>query len=147
VTWWRRFALALPLALAAAACGGASGPIASPTPTPTPTPVTASPSVSPSVDPCSKDYLVPWFKSFIDGTAEDLVIVDAEVVACRNGYAHVYAIPQRNPEGQNQYDSEQFWLKWEDGDWVGVAQGTGITCSDPDRTPEHAAACDALGES
>lgn len=136
----RRLALAASLAtlaLVVAACGGGGGGGSAPTPA-TPTP---------SVDPCSADYLVPWFKSFIDGTAPDLIIVDAEVVACRDGYAHVYAIPQQNPEGQNQYDSEQFWLKWEDGDWVGVAQGTGITCSDTDRTPEHAAACDALGES
>ena len=138
--WTRRLALATTsLALAAAACGGVGGDGAAPSP--------ATPSASPSVDPCSAAYLVPWFKSFIDGTAPDLVIVDADVVACRNGYAHVWAVPQRNPEGSNQYDAEQFWLKWEDGDWVGVAQGTGIACSDPDRTPEHAAACDALGES
>ena len=96
---------------------------------------------------CSDAVLIPWFKSFIDGTAPDLVIVDVEVVACRNGYAHVWAVPQQNAEGQNQYDSEQFWLKVVDGAWTSVAQGTGITCSDPDRTPEHAAACDALGES
>jgi hypothetical protein len=137
VRWVRRLALALPLVLTVSACGVRDGDVASPS---------VSPSASPSVDPCSPAYLVPWFKSFIDGTAPDLVIVDAEVVACANGYAHVYAIPQQNPEGQNQYDSEQFWLKWEDGDWVGVAQGTGITCADADRTPEHAAACDALGE-
>ena len=134
----RRLAIATSLVLVVAGCGRASGDGAAPPASPT-GPIMAV--------ACSDAVLIPWFKSFIDGTAPDLVIVDVDVVACRNGYAHVYAVPQQNPEGQNQYDAEQFWLKWEDGGWVGVAQGTGITCSDPDRTPEHAAACDALGES
>jgi hypothetical protein len=94
---------------------------------------------------CSPATILPLLKRKFDNPAGGLVIVKADVVRCRNGYARVFAVPRQNPAGQSQYDREQLFLRSVKGAWTSVAEGTGITCDDADITAAMLAACRALG--
>jgi hypothetical protein len=94
---------------------------------------------------CSPAAILPLLKRKFDNPAGGLVIVKADVVRCRNGYARVFAVPRQNPAGQSQYDREQLFLRSVKGAWTSVAEGTGITCDDADITAAMLAACRALG--
>lgn len=133
----RTATLAAVVGLLVASCGGEGGGS-----TPPPSPPATSFATA-----CTSEVLLPFLAERFDGTAPDLVVGAVDVVACRDGYAHVFAVPRDNGPDGPSYDAEQLWLRWSGSAWEIVAQGTGIACSDPDRTPEHAAACDALGES
>jgi hypothetical protein len=65
-----------------------------------------------------------------------------EVAECQNGYARVYY----RPDAPN-YETEQLFLRAEDGGWMILTYGTGIDCAtDTDlRPPELLDACRALG--
>ncbi len=75
-----------------------------------------------------------------------MIIERADIRRCRNGYAHVYAIAKSTASPPAGVENEQLFLRFVDGQWQSVAEGTGISCEyDGDRFPELAAACSALG--
>jgi hypothetical protein len=121
----------------------AAGSPASTTPT---APTTAvSPSTTGSFQAaCTSQALLPLLKHKFDNPSSELTIVRADIKRCRNGYAHVFAIPRHNPPGHPQYDAEQLFLRYSNGSWQSVAQGQGIACSDGDITAAMLRACRAL---
>jgi hypothetical protein len=94
---------------------------------------------------CTSRALLPLLKRTFDGTAPELVVAQADIRRCRNGYAHVFAVPRRNPAGHPQYDAEQLFLRDVKGSWRIVDSGTGISCEDNDLTAALRQACRALG--
>lgn len=85
-------------------------------------------------------------KRKFDDPAIGLSIESVEIERCRNDYAHVFAITRRNPpEDPNQYENEQLFLHFVEGQWQSVAEGTGISCGDNDLLSELVAPCRALG--
>jgi hypothetical protein len=64
---------------------------------------------------------------------------------CRNGYARALAHPGNVPLEWNVEDSEQVFLKDSGDAWQVITSGTGIACSDPDRSSELGEACEGLG--
>jgi len=127
-----------------AACSGPSspGPTAPAAPAGTPSPTTTQLTFDRA---CTQDVLLPFLKAKFDDPARDLVIESADIQRCRDGYAHVFAVTGKNAEGQPQYENEQLFLRFVDGRWQSVAEGTGISCEDPDSPPDLVAACRALG--
>jgi hypothetical protein len=69
------------------------------------------------------------------------IIVGVDIQQCQNGYARVFA----TPVDPNRDDSEQVFLKDEEGSWELLTWGTGISCQDPDLLDELIPACEALG--
>ena len=67
------------------------------------------------------------------------------IQACRGDYAFVLAHPGNVPAGTNVEESEQVFLRNDGGEWVVVASGTGISCSDVDITLGLEQACSELG--
>ena len=84
-------------------------------------------------------------KRKFDDPATGLIIARVDVKRCRNNYAHVFAITAPDPSGRSEYENEQLFLRRVNGRWVSVAEGTGISCEDPDLRPEMLSACRALG--
>ena len=74
-----------------------------------------------------------------------MVIEGVNIRRCRNGYAHVFTIAKSTASPPRGVENEQLFLRFVDGQWQSVAEGTGISCDDEDKMPEHAAACSALG--
>ncbi len=132
--------------LSAASSGCAS-------PGPDPAPTLATPVLTPSPTPvlsafeaaCTQEVLLQTLKSRFDDPTTGLIIERADVRRCRDGYAHVFAVAERDASGSPRFENEQLFLRFVDGRWQSVAEGTGISCDDDDKTPEHAAACLALG--
>jgi hypothetical protein len=94
---------------------------------------------------CTEETLLPLMKRKFDDPANKLIIERVEIKRCRNHYAHVFAITAANPSGQPQYENEQLFLRYVNGHWESVAEGTGISCDDPDLLAELRTACRALG--
>jgi hypothetical protein len=94
---------------------------------------------------CTQETLLPLMKRKFDDPANKLIIERVEIKRCRNHYAHVFAITAANPSGQPQYENEQLFLRYVNGHWESVAEGTGISCDDPDLLAELRTACRALG--
>jgi hypothetical protein len=84
-------------------------------------------------------------KQKFDDPANKLIIERVDVKRCRNHYAHVLAITAANPQGQPQYESEQVFLRYVNGHWESVVEGSGISCDDPDMLAALHRACRALG--
>ncbi|HEX5902524.1 MAG TPA: hypothetical protein VF028_05365 [Actinomycetota bacterium] len=77
--------------------------------------------------------------------AAPMVWDSVTIQACRGDYAFVLAHPGNIPQGSNVEDSEQVILRNDAGEWVVIASGTGISCSDPDIIPGLEQACSELG--
>ena len=84
-------------------------------------------------------------KQKFDDPATKLIIERVDVRRCRNHYAHVLAVTAANPQGQPQYESEQVFLRYVDGRWESVGEGSGISCDDPAVLANLRTACRALG--
>jgi hypothetical protein len=91
---------------------------------------------------CSSRTLLAWVRS---STENPSAIVRVQIARCRNGYAHVFAIPRTGPSGQATTEGEQFFLRDRHGVWSDVGSGTGISCTDPDAGRSLLGACTALG--
>jgi hypothetical protein len=138
------------VAFAAASCNGESPPAttassAAAAPTTTVAPSTAPSTAGSASAACTSQVLLPLMKQKFDNPSGELVIERVDIRRCRNGYAHVFAVPRTNPAGQPQYDSEQLFLREVDGSWQSVAEGGGIGCSDADVSGQLLLACQALG--
>jgi hypothetical protein len=94
---------------------------------------------------CTQATLLPLMKQKFDDPANKLIIERVDIRRCRNHYAHVFAITAANPPGQPQYENEQLFLRYVNGHWESVAEGTGISCDDPDLPAGLRTACRALG--
>jgi hypothetical protein len=155
------------LALALAGCGGSSeppattaaaattsAPVETEPPTTEPSATTTAPTATTTATAttlgfraaCTSKVLLAHLKKQLDDPARELVVDRVEVDRCRNGYVHVYAIPRMNPPDHPQYDPDQLWLRYRDGTWTTVAEGSGIACSDTDIDQALLTACRALGE-
>lgn len=77
--------------------------------------------------------------------AAPMIWESVTIKQCRNGYARVLAHPGNVPPEWNVEDSEQVFLKDSGDAWQVITSGTGIGCSDEDRSSELAEACEALG--
>jgi hypothetical protein len=94
---------------------------------------------------CTSRVLLPLMQRKFDDPSAGVAIVRVQIERCRNGYARVFAIPRTNPPGQPQLESEQVFLRYLNGSWRSVSQGTGLSCSDPDASRALLGACTALG--
>jgi hypothetical protein len=97
---------------------------------------------APPAAPCAPERLLPVLKSWFDDPAGELYITKVNVLACRNGYAHVTGLPRINPPGHSQYDGFALYLQDRGGRWHSLDYGTDISCDEP----RLADACRALGE-
>ena len=84
-------------------------------------------------------------KQKFDDPANNLIIERVDIKRCRNHYAHVLAITAANPQSQSQYESEQIFLRYVNDHWESVAEGSGISCADPEMLAALHRACRALG--
>ena len=131
-----------------AACSGRPSP---PGPAPAPASVVPAGTVSPTRIPsafeiaCTHEVLLESLRTRFDDPTTGLAIERADIRRCRNGYAHVYAVTKPDASGSSRFENEQLFLRFVDGEWQSVAEGTGISCDDEEKTPEHIAACLALG--
>jgi hypothetical protein len=98
-----------------------------------------------SVSACSSRALLDEVRRNTENPSQRAVIVRVEIARCRNGYAHVFAIPRTGPSGHATAEGEQFFLRYRHGAWSNVATGTGISCADPDAGRSLLGACTALG--
>jgi hypothetical protein len=96
-------------------------------------------------DGCTQETLLPLMKQKFDDPATELIIERVDIKRCRNHYAHLFAVTAANPSGRPQYENEQLFLRSVNGRWESVAEGTGISCYDPDIRGDLYAACHALG--
>lgn len=99
---------------------------------------------------CDPQAFLPILRSAIDNQAKELRIVEARVRRCRNGYAQVFAVPDRSvckPGVRHCYDTEQVFFGRVDGRWRILASGTGLSCQDAGLGPKLRQACRALGYS
>ena len=96
-------------------------------------------------DACTQATLLPLMKQKFDDPATGYVIERVDIRRCRNRYAHVFAVTAANASGQRQYENEQLFLRYVNGHWESVEEGTGIYCEDPDIHAGLLAACRALG--
>jgi len=143
--------------VAVAACGEAdpvsapSGPTAGVTPATAPEPSVTEPSVTePSVTepsitpldiaPCTPEAMEDVVDAELDpdGTIRGTV----KISECQNPYARVSYVPDLP-----NYETEQVFLRDQQGEWEILTYGTGIDCAtDADfRPPELETACVALG--
>ena len=134
------------------ACSGSSSPgsVAAPTPSATVVPSVVTPSPTSTLSTfdiaCSQEVLLQTLKTRFEGPTSGMVIEGVNVRRCRNGYAHVFTIAKSTGSPPAALENEQLFLRFVDGQWQSVAEGTGISCEyDGDRFPELAAACLALG--
>jgi hypothetical protein len=111
----------------------------------TPTTASARSTASNDQNACTPARLLRLMKQKFDDQANKLIIERVDIKRCRNHYAHVFAIAAANPPGQPQYENEQLFLRYVNGHWESVAEGTGISCDDPDLPAELRTACRALG--
>ena len=84
-------------------------------------------------------------KEKFDNQAPGLIIERVDIKRCRNHYAHVFAITAPTGSDDTSYENEQLFLRYVDGRWESVAEGTGLSCDDPDIPADLASACRALG--
>jgi hypothetical protein len=96
-------------------------------------------------DACTQEVLLPLMKQKFDNPATQLVIERVNIKRCRNHYAQVFAITAANASGRHEYENEQLFLRYVNGQWQSVVEGTGISCQDPDIRTDLLAACRALG--
>jgi hypothetical protein len=94
---------------------------------------------------CTSRVLLPLMQHKFDDPSAGVAIVRVQIERCRNGYARVFAIPRTKPPGQAQMESEQVFLRYLNGSWRIVSEGTGLSCSDPDVSRALMGACTALG--
>jgi hypothetical protein len=95
---------------------------------------------------CTPDVLLPLMKRKFDNQAAGLVIERVDVRRCDNGYVHLFAISRHDPTGPANFEDEQLFMHFVDGQWQSISEGTGISCSDTDLRPEEVlTACRALG--
>jgi len=95
---------------------------------------------------CTPDVLLPLMKRKFDNPAAGLVIERVDIRRCANGYVHLFAISRQNPTGPANFENEQLFMHFVDGQWQSISEGTGISCSDTDLRPaEMFTACRALG--
>lgn len=92
---------------------------------------------------CTASDLLSAVRAQVD-IAEPMVFDAVSIQECGGGYARVYAQPGNVPAGSN-VDSEQVFLRYEQHEWIVIASGTGITCSDQDLSGDVEQACAALG--
>lgn len=96
---------------------------------------------------CEPDAFLPILKDAFDDPAAKLVVVEARVERCRNGFARVFAVPDQSacePGVGGCFETEQVFLRDADGEWEILTSGTGIGCDDVDLDPGLADACAAL---
>ncbi|MGH2554294.1 MAG: hypothetical protein ACRDHO_01060 [Actinomycetota bacterium] len=74
-----------------------------------------------------------------------LIWESVTIKQCRNGYARVLAHPGNVPPDSNVESSEQVFLNHSGHAWKVITSGTGIACSDQDRSSELQEACEGLG--
>jgi hypothetical protein len=113
-------------------------------------PTTARPSARSTVSgvdhiACSQETLLPLMKQKFDNRAQGLIIERVAIRRCRNHYAHVFAITGPTGIPGTNYENEQLFLRYVNGQWESIAEGTGISCSDPDIRANLLFACRALG--
>ena len=96
-------------------------------------------------DACSQETLLPLMKQKFDNRAPGLIVERVDIKRCRNHYAHVFAITGPTGVPGTSYENEQLFLRYANGRWESVAEGTGISCNDPDIRAELVPACHALG--
>jgi hypothetical protein len=129
------------LALGLAACSGGSDESGEPTSvtdtaatTDTETEPEAGTTTAAAPDPeCEPDDFLPVLQRAFDGQAPKLRIVAARVERCRNGYAQVFAVPDKkvcDPGVGFCYETEQVFLGWNDDRWRILTSGTGIACGE-----------------
>lgn len=99
---------------------------------------------APAAESCDGEAMLSAIQEEVE-IAPPMTWESVAVKQCRNGYARVLARPGNIPEGQNIEDGEQVFLKESGGAWEVIASGSGIACSDSDRSAELAEACVALG--
>ena len=135
--------LALALALGLAACGGdesgssaQTGSVAAESAVPETTTDTAGATETEAVAPeapCDAEDFLPVLGKAFDGQAPKLRVVEARVERCRNGYAQVFAVPDRSvcdPGVGFCYETEQVFLGWKGDHWRILTSGTGIACGE-----------------
>jgi hypothetical protein len=131
--------LILALGLGLAACGGGSdesGEPATATDTAATTETDAGPGTTTTAavePPCDPDVFLPVLRRALDGQAPKLRIVEAQVERCRNGYAQVFAVPDKevcDPGVGFCYETEQVFLGWKGDRWRILTSGTGIACGE-----------------
>jgi hypothetical protein len=148
-----RFALAILLAAAAmvmAGCGDGQDEASGTAPAP---PGSSSPPAPPASQPtadqpdCRAATLLPVLQELMDDDSIKLHVVRAEVRRCRQGYALVWAVPDRSvcdPGVGYCYETEPVFLHWGQGRWKVLFTGTGISC-EGETNAEVAAVCRKLG--
>jgi hypothetical protein len=100
---------------------------------------------------CDPQAFLPILRGAINNPTQELRIVEARVKLCRNGYAQVFAVPDRSvcqPGGSHCYDIEQVFFHMVDGKWRILTSGTGLSCEGGALAGEGAKlreACRALG--
>jgi hypothetical protein len=119
-------------------------PVASATPT-SATPASPTRPVRSFSAACSSRVLLPWLRARVDARSAGHDIAGVKIERCRNGFAHVFAIPRTPAAGEGALEGEQFFLAYRNGSWRSVSQGTGISCADPDAGSYLVRACAALG--
>lgn len=92
-------------------------------------------SAGPSRAACTSGMLLKLRHTF-EGGSPGAGTPDVRVERCTNSYARVFS-PE--PGG------EQYYLRYLDGSWHVVAEGTGLDCADPDASRALLRACTALG--
>lgn len=83
--------------------------------------------------PCAPEEFLPILRKAFDGQAPKLRVVKARVERCRNGYAQVFAVPDRSvcdPGVGFCYETEQVFLGWKGDHWRILTSGTGIACGE-----------------
>jgi hypothetical protein len=96
-------------------------------------------------DACSQETLLPLMKQKFDNQAPGLIIERVDIKRCRNHYAHVFAVTGPTGSASTNYENEQLFLRYVNGRWESIAEGTGISCDDPDIRSNLVSACRALG--
>ena len=91
---------------------------------------------------CDPDQMLAAIKYAIEIGAEGVFWESVDMQECRNGYARVYARwGGTPPPGTSLEESEQVFLSYQDGAWIVIASGTGISCADVQSYPD---VCEAL---
>lgn len=102
---------------------------------------------------CDPQRFLPILRDAIDNQAKELRIVEARVRRCRNGYAQVFAVPDRSvcqPGVRHCYDTEQVFFRLVNGEWRILTSGTALSCEEGGLAGEGKKlreACRALGYS
>lgn len=144
--------VAVGIVVTVAACGEAdpvsvpSGPTASATAATAPEPpVTESsvtePSITPlNIAPCTPEAMEDVVDAELD--PDGIIPGTVEISQCQNSYARVSYVPDLP-----NYETEQVFLRDQQGEWEILTYGTGIDCAtDADfRPPELETACVVLG--